>query len=264
MRGGKREEQQTTSDPTFVPDGPWNRVTFDRAGVTGSSIMFFLTVLILLAGTYFTVAPAARGGQGPGNGRTRAGESAVRSLIEKVRPSIVHVRVKGTTGTNDESSRRWVLGVIVDSRGTVFLPGRLPIEAGQVDVLTADGHPHSIADIARDPETGIVVFTLRDGAGMPHINLLDSDRLAIGDPVVALRCAIKQEIWIERGFLSGRKPPTATSGERLFVDSLEATEAERDLLIDLHGHLVGIGNVDGAVPSNLLKQLISGPNRGHR
>jgi S1-C subfamily serine protease len=180
--------------------------------------------------------------------------SPISSMIERVLPSVVNVKVTALTSDifgNQSESRGEGSGVVIDPNGVILTNNHVVRGAVRVRVVFTDSK--------RKPVDGTVIRAIPDrdlaiikvpAKGLRALTIGHSDRLRLGDSVVAI------------GFPLGLGGPTVTqgivSGLNRDIDvasDFQGGESLRDLLqtdaainpgnsggalVDLNGRLVGI------------------------
>lgn len=164
----------------------------------------FVAVLALLVIAASSAGPAA----GPAQDLTVPSLTvpSLAPMLGAVTPGVVNIAVRGHTETdnpllNDPFFRRFFdlpdrpvsretraagSGVIVDARNGYVLTNNHVVEkADVIEVTTKDRRSFRAKLLGRDPETEIAVLKI-DASGLTAVPLGDSDRLAVGDFVVAI------------------------------------------------------------------------------
>ena len=212
-------------------------------------------------------------------------------MLEKVTPAVVnistegHVELKSNPLMNDPFFRRFFnvpdaprerktqslgSGVIVDAaRGLVLTNNHVIANADQISVRLTDGRRFSAKLVGSDPETDVAVIQIK-ASGLIGLPLADSDRLRVGDFVVA----IGNPFGLGQTVTSGIVSALARSGLGITgYEDLIQTDASINpgnsggALVNLRGELVGIntaiysqsgGNIGigFAIPMNMAEQVM--------
>jgi serine protease Do len=139
-------------------------------------------------------------------------------------------------------------GVIVDASGVVITNNHVVEGADEVVVELADGREFKADTIETDPESDLAVIKLADARGLPTAKLGDSDRLAIGDWVIAIGNPFDLETTVSAGIISGKgRVLGGTRAEFLQTDAAINPGNSGGPLINLEGEVVGINT---AIASN--------------
>jgi serine protease Do len=165
-------------------------------------------------------------------------------------------------------------GVIVDPSGIVLTNNHVVEGADEVTVELADGREFKAKEIKTDPESDLAVVRLADAKDLPTAKLGDSDKLAIGDWVIAIGTPFELETTVSAGIISGKGRELGGIRRAQFLQTDAAINPGNSggPLVNLSGEVVGIntaiasnsGGYQGigfAIPVNLAKwvsqQLIS-------
>lgn len=160
-------------------------------------------------------------------------------------------------------------GVIIDPSGQIVTNHHVIADADTIQVQLADGRVSAATVVGRDPDTDLALLRV-DLANLPSIALGRSDRLAVGDIVLAIGNPIGLSQTVTQGIVS------ATGRDQLGVATFEnfiQTDAPINVgnsggaLVNVQGELIGINTaviartlgVEGigfAIPVNLVRGVI--------
>ena len=157
-------------------------------------------------------------------------------------------------------------GVIVDPKGIVITNNHVVEDADEVVVELADGREFKATDIKTDPESDLAVLRLVDAADLPTAKLGDSDKLSIGDWVIAIGNPFELETTVSAGIISGKGREVGGIRRAQFLQTDAAINPGNSggPLVNLAGEVIGIntaiasssGGYQGigfAIPANLVK-----------
>ena len=159
-------------------------------------------------------------------------------------------------------------GVIIDRSGIVLTNNHVVEGADEVIVHLADGREFEAEDIVTDKHTDLAVLRIKGAGTLPAATLGDSDKLGIGDWVIAIGNPFELEQTVSAGIISGKgrdiKPSRDFRTRFLQTDAAINPGNSGGPLVDLHGHVVGIntaiatntGTYSGigfAIPVNVAK-----------
>jgi serine protease Do len=156
-------------------------------------------------------------------------------------------------------------GVIVDPTGIVLTNNHVVEGADEVTVELSDGREFKAKEIKTDPDSDLAVVRLADAKDLPVARLGDSDKLAIGDWVIAIGTPFDLETTVSAGIISGKGRELSSSRARfLQTDAAINPGNSGGPLVNLAGEVVGIntaiasnsGGYQGigfAIPVNLAK-----------
>ena len=157
-------------------------------------------------------------------------------------------------------------GVIVDAGGIVLTNNHVVEGADEVTVELPDGREFKAAEIKTDPESDLAVVRLENAKDLPVAKLGDSDKLDIGDWVIAIGNPFELETTVSAGIISGKGRELGTIRRAKFLQTDAAINPGNSggPLVNLAGEVVGIntaiasnsGGYQGigfAIPINLAK-----------
>jgi S1-C subfamily serine protease len=163
-------------------------------------------------------------------------------------------------------------GVIVDGkRGLVITNFHVVQKAQAVEVGLKDGRKVAAQPVALAPKLDLAVLRI-DAKDLPQLELGDSDKLDVGDYVVAIGNPFGLGQTVTSGIVSATSRPLVANDPRRFIQTDAPINPGNSggPLIDLEGRIVGInsalfspnggeGNVGigFAIPSNVVKKLLS-------
>jgi serine protease Do len=175
-------------------------------------------------------------------------------------------------GRGFRSQRQYGLGsgVIVTKDGYVLTNNHVAENADEIKVTLNDGREFSAKVIGRDPKTDVAVLKI-EGEDLPFLTLADSDKLEVGDLVLAIGnpFGIGQTVTMGMVSAKGRTLLSADPGRDRYEDFIQTDAAinpgnSGGALVDAEGRLIGIntailsetgGNmgIGFAVPVNLAR-----------
>jgi serine protease Do len=192
-------------------------------------------------------------------------------VVERVRPAVVNVRADVGSGDAGEGT-----GFILREDGVVVTNYHVAEGAFTVHVITSDGTRYPARAIAADENADLAVLKI-EASGLPTVPLGDSDRLQLGQTVLALGFALGLEGGpsVTSGIVSavGRTIDAGGPGvaTRTYEDVIQTDAAinpgnSGGPLVDLDGRVVGINtagvgaasaeNIGFAIAINRVKPLI--------
>ncbi len=230
----------------------------------------------------------------------QTGVTSFAPVVKKVSPSVVKVYVAGTVKLTSQQlpdeldgnplfrrffgeefdgrrqrgpapkQRGMGSGVIVSSDGYLLTNNHVVESADEVKVALQDGNEYTAKVVGKDPKTDIAVLKI-DAKDLPAIELADSDRIEIGDVVLA----VGNPFGVGQTVTSGIISATGRSSLGLDYEDMIQTDAAINpgnsggALVDAEGRLIGIntailshsgGNqgIGFAVPVNLARSVMDG------
>jgi serine protease Do len=250
------------------------------ARALASPLLLVLIFCLMPAQPALTQMPEFSGGKLP----------TLAPLVREVTPSVVNIAVRGRVKENNPRHRDPLFrefleapkelerevqavgsGVIVDAQhGYVLTANHVVAQAATVQVMTKDGHRLDAKLVGRDPGTDVAVLRVQGAQSLKTIPMGDSDRLDVGDFVIAVGNPFGLGQTVTSGIVSalGR----TGIGEQGYEDFIQTDAAinpgnSGGALVNLRGELIGIntaifstggGNVGigFAVPINMARRVM--------
>ena len=250
------------------------------ARALASPLLLVLIFCLMPAQPALTQMPEFSGGKLP----------TLAPLVREVTPSVVNIAVRGRVKENNRRYRDPLFreflevpkelerevqavgsGVIVDAQhGYVLTANHVVAQAATVQVMTKDGRRLDAKLVGRDPGTDVAVLRVQGAQSLKTIPMGDSDRLDVGDFVIAVGNPFGLGQTVTSGIVSalGR----TGIGEQGYEDFIQTDAAinpgnSGGALVNLRGELIGIntaifstggGNVGigFAVPINMARRVM--------
>ena len=160
-------------------------------------------------------------------------------------------------------------GFIIDSNGTILTNYHVVGDAEKISVTLSDGRRHDAKVIGKDQKTDIAVIKIDAGRDLPAVTLGDSDRLEVGEWVVAIGNPFGLDHTVTSGIVSakGRQIGAGPYDNFIQTDASINPGNSGGPLLNLRGEVVGIntaifsqsgGNIGigFAIPTNSVKDLL--------
>ncbi|MCA9236510.1 MAG: Do family serine endopeptidase [Planctomycetales bacterium] len=155
-------------------------------------------------------------------------------------------------------------GVIIDPAGVILTNNHVVAGGDEVKVRLSDGREFKAASVLTDPKTDLAIIRIDGATGLTAAPLGDSDRVEIGDWVLALGQPFGLESTVTAGIVSATHRGIGIAARENFIQTDAAINPGNSggPLVNLDGQVVGIntaissrsgGNngVGFAVPANL-------------
>ncbi len=156
-------------------------------------------------------------------------------------------------------------GVIVDAAGIALTNAHVVDHATAIEVTTADGRKHKAKVIGTDPRTDLAVLRLEGNGRYPAAVLGDSEKVSVGDWVLAVGSPFGLEQTVTAGIISAKG---RIIGQGPFDDFLQTDAAinpgnSGGPLVNMRGEVVGVNTAivaDGqgigfAIPVNMARKV---------
>ncbi|MCC6124715.1 MAG: Do family serine endopeptidase [Pirellulales bacterium] len=157
-------------------------------------------------------------------------------------------------------------GVIVDPSGVILTNNHVVAGNGKIVVRLQDGREFKAKSVKTDPKTDVAILRIEGAGNLPVAKLGNSDKVGIGDWVLALGQPFGLEGTVTAGIVSAKGRGLGIAGREDFIQTDAAINPGNSggPLVDLDGKVIGIntaistssgGNqgVGFAVPINLAK-----------
>ncbi len=195
--------------------------------------------------------------------------SSLAPLIRAVSPGVINVL------TYSEPVEGIAAGRVPTATGSGFLLGpegyvvsnhHVVKDAQWIQVRLADGRVFDSELVGSDPDTDLALLRVVDGTDLPSVVLGDSDRLEVGDWVVAIGNPFGLDRSVSHGLISAKERVLGVGPLDDFIqtDALINPGNSGGPLFNMRGEVVGvnsavISNAQGigfAVPINMVKDLL--------
>ncbi len=156
-------------------------------------------------------------------------------------------------------------GVIVDAAGIALTNAHVVAHATAIEVTTADGRKHKTKVIGTDSRTDLAVLRLEGDGRYPAALLGDSEKVSVGDWVLAVGSPFGLEQTVTAGIISAKG---RIIGQGPFDDFLQTDAAinpgnSGGPLVNMRGEVVGVNTAivaDGqgigfAIPANMARKV---------
>jgi len=217
-------------------------------------------------------------------------------IVKKVRPAVVNVyasrvetmprnplfddpifkRFFGDQGSNSRTAQSLGSGVIVDAKGLVVTNYHVIEGMTEVKVALSDRREYEATIVLRDPRTDLAVLKIKSDEPFPVLELGDSDKIEVGDFVIAIGNPFGVGQTVTQGIVSAlARTQIGINDYGFFIQTDAAINPGNSggALVDLAGRLVGINSaiysrsggsmgIGFAIPVNMVKSVIAAAENG--
>ena len=167
-------------------------------------------------------------------------------------------------------------GMIIDAQGHILTNYHVAGGATKMEVTLADGSKYPATLVGGDPKTDLAVIRIQTKEKLPHVTFGDSDKVEVGEWVVAIGAPRALEKSVTQGIISAkhRRGITDPTGYQDFLQTDAPINPGNSggPLLNLYGEVVGVnaaiatesGGFEGigfTIPSNMAnyvaKELIA-------
>jgi serine protease Do len=196
-------------------------------------------------------------------------------LTERLKPGLVYVRVQQrATAPKDEPAREEPgeprrstgSGFIIDPSGLIVTNAHVVESAGQIQVRLEDGRRFTASVVGRDARVDLALLKIEGASRLTALPLGDSNRLRVGELVLALGNPFGLEQSVSFGIVSRKGAPLTVAAPGFdFIQTDAAINPGNSggPLVNVSGEVVGVnsmaarnGTIGFAIPSNLVKMLL--------
>ncbi len=191
-------------------------------------------------------------------------------LAEQLKPGLVHIRVRRAVGKDkdddSEPRRSSGSGFIIDPSGLIVTNAHVVEDANWLQVRLADGRRFNGRVIGQDARVDLALVRIEGAANLPTLPLGDSNRLRVGEFVMALGHPFGLEQSVSFGIVSRKGSPLTVAAPGFdFIQTDAAINPGNSggPLVNMAGQVVGVnsmaarnGSIGFAIPANLVKLLV--------
>ncbi len=192
-------------------------------------------------------------------------------LAQRLKPGLVHVRVtrtpsKDDTGEPHERPRSTGSGFIIDEAGLIVTNAHVVEDAQAIAVRLSDGRHFPGRVIGRDNRVDLALVRIDGAKNLTALPVGDSNRLRVGEFVMALGHPFGLEQSVSFGIVSRKGAPLTVAAPGFdFIQTDAAINPGNSggPLVNMAGEVVGVnsmaarnGSIGFAIPSNLVKLLV--------
>jgi len=192
-------------------------------------------------------------------------------LAERLKPAIVHVRVRREAPTSTDDSqepqerRASGSGFLIDPEGVIVTNAHVVEDVTTAQVRLFDGRRFTGKVIGRDSRVDLALLKLDGVKGLPTLALADSNRVRVGEFVLALGHPFGLEHTVSFGIVSRKGAPLTVAAPGFdFIQTDAAINPGNSggPLVNMAGQVIGVnsmaarnGSIGFAIPSNVVKML---------
>ncbi len=180
--------------------------------------------------------------------------------------------------TSQRVQRSLGSGVIIDPSGLIVTNYHVIAKADQVKVALFDKREFAAEIVLKDPRSDLAVLRISGAGGnLPTIGFADSDKVEVGDLVLAIGDPFGVGQTVTSGIVSAfAHVPGDQTEDQYFIQTDAAINPGNSggALVDVNGQLVGINRmivtpsggstgIGFAIPSNLVRVVAGAAQSGH-
>ena len=157
-------------------------------------------------------------------------------------------------------------GMLIDHKGDILTNNHVVAGATEINVLLTDGRSYPAKVVGTDPKTDLAVIRIKADEKLPIVTFGDSDKIAVGDWVVAIGHPRGLDQTVTQGIISAKHRrgvlDPSTYQDYLQTDAAINPGNSGGPLLNLEGKVIGVnaaiatdsGGFEGigfAIPSNM-------------
>jgi serine protease Do len=194
--------------------------------------------------------------------------TSLAPLIHAVEAGVVNITTVNAPDRTGATGRSTGSGFVLTPDGLVVTNNHVVAKAQQIVVRLADGREFEAQVVGRDASTDVALLRLGDvgPATLPAVYLGDSDRLEVGDWVVAIGNPFGLDHSVAHGMISAKERVLGVGVFDDFIqtDALINPGNSGGPLFNMRGEVVGVNTaimsqgqgIGFAVPINMVKDLL--------
>jgi serine protease Do len=183
---------------------------------------------------------------------------------------------KGSDEDEDQKQLSGGTGFLIESDGYILTNNHVIDGADKVDVKVGDKDEYKAKVVGRDPATDLALLKIDGDKPFPTVRLGDSDKIRVGEWVMAIGDPLNFDKSVTVGVISGKGRYAGLSRATSAFENLIQTDAAINFgnsggpLVNVNGEVVGINtaisrmaqNIGFAVPINVAKRLLPQLKKG--
>lgn len=189
-------------------------------------------------------------------------------LSERLKPGLVQLRVRRSASAEEQEGPRSASGsgFLIRSDGLLVTNAHVVAGADRVQVKLFDGRRVQGKVLGRDNRTDLALVKVDGVSDLPVLPLGDSNRVRVGEFVLALGHPFGLEQTVSFGIVSRKGAPLLTAAPGFdFIQTDAAVNPGNSggPLVNMAGEVVGVnsmaargGSIGFAIPANLVKALL--------
>ncbi len=193
-------------------------------------------------------------------------------LADQLKPALVHVRVRRAPGKDKdeegpgEPRRSSGSGFVIDPGGLIVTNAHVVEDADFLQVRLSDGRRFTGKVVGQDTRVDLALVKIDGATNLPTLPIGDSNRVRVGEFVLALGHPFGLEQSVSFGIVSRKGAPLTVAAPGFdFIQTDAAINPGNSggPLVNMAGQVVGVnsmaarnGSIGFAIPSNLVKLLV--------
>src|SRR3989454_11394692 len=193
-------------------------------------------------------------------------------LAARLKPGLVHVAVRRTAGgetrreEEDEPRRATGSGFVIDGGGLIVTNAHVVESAEKVQVRLSDGRRYTGSVVGRDNRVDLALIRIDGATNLTVLPLGDSNRLRVGEFVLALGHPFGLDQTVSFGIVSRKGAPLSVAVQAFdFIQTDAAINPGNSggPLVNVAGEVIGVnsmaarnGTIGFAIPASLVQLVL--------
>jgi putative serine protease PepD len=180
---------------------------------------------------------------------------SVAGLAARVLPSVVSIETMKSDGGSTGS------GFVIDPNGYLLTNNHVVADALTIKVMLNDGREFAAKILGRDASYDLAVLKI-EASGLKALQFGDSDKVQVGDPVIAIGSPLGLSGTVTQGIISAKDRPVTAGDSNSSTSFISALQTDAAInpgnsggpLVDTTGAVIGINSAIASLSSNLGSQ----------
>ena len=178
---------------------------------------------------------------------------SVAGLAARVLPSVVSIETTSADGGATGS------GFVIDANGYLLTNNHVVADSLTIKVLLNDGREFAARILGRDESYDLAVLKI-EASGLKALQLGDSEKVQVGDPVIAIGSPLGLSGTVTQGIISAKNRPVTAGADESdsatsFISALQTDAAinpgnSGGPLVDATGAVIGVNSAIASLGSS--------------
>jgi putative serine protease PepD len=177
---------------------------------------------------------------------------SVAGLAARVLPSVVSIETTSSDGGSTGS------GFVIDPNGYLLTNDHVVADAITIKVMLNDGRELAAKILGRDESYDLAVLKIKV-TGLKALQFGDSDKVQVGDPVIAIGSPLGLSGTVTQGIISAKDRPVTAGDSNSSTSFISALQTDAAInpgnsggpLVDATGAVIGVNSAIASLGSSL-------------
>ncbi len=233
--------------------------------VIGILVVINVLALVLFASQRTNILPSLGSSDTNGDVTYVSNADTIESVSQKAIPSVVYIVAASGSGPNASLSQG--SGAIISSDGLIVTNYHVIEDAKNISIRLYNKEIYNPQIVGIDEETDLAVLRI-NAHDLTPFKFGDSERVEIGEPVIAIGSPFGYDFTVTSGIISGKNRDDGPTEYRDYLQTDASINPGNSggPLINMDGELIGIatfivsrertGELGFAIPSNMVKVIV--------